>query len=129
MVEDFCFLGHLGTQASTEILPGQFLSSELSPQSSSPSHIQEELIHFLLLAHLTSVDNPHILDRQILFTHSSSYVQSLLSLQVWAHLPLVHLPLMPQSRVFSHDPPEFQTYPMVTVLNKEQSLFIFVKLP
>ena len=33
---------------------GHFFSSELSPQSFSPSHIQLDLIHFLRLAHENS---------------------------------------------------------------------------
>ena len=35
---------------------GQFLSSELSPQSLPPSHMYEDGIHFLRLAHLNSVE-------------------------------------------------------------------------
>jgi len=38
--------------------PGQFLSSELSLQSLSPSHLKEDGIHFLRLAHLNS-DEEH----------------------------------------------------------------------
>ena len=79
------------------------------------------MIHFLevhLLPGPQSLSIRHIFGRQIWFPHWSSFMQSRLSLQLWKHLPSLHLPSSPQSLSSSHDSPKFQTCLLVTVLNK-----------